>query len=260
MRQRLESILNLVARAPWWAGVGLAVLVYLLSAYVLPKVTLSSPILSGTPAGVARVGPVVSLLLLMAAGFSAYNSFRKSKLLERQTGSESIGELSWQRFETLVGEVFRRKGYAVEENSAAGPDGGVDLRLSKDGKTVFVQCKHWKARSVGVKIVRELFGIMTAASADHGVVVTYGDFTPEAREFAKANSIALIDGPKLTQLIASVQQSGNMQPEPAPAAQACPKCGSPMVLREARKGQHAGKKFYGCSKYPDCRGLISHAK
>ena len=91
-------------------------------------------------------------------------------------------------------------------------------------------------------------------------MVTYGDFTLEAREFAKANSIALIDGPKLTRMIASVQQSGNMQPEPAPAAQACPKCGSPRVLRDARKGQHAGKKFYGCSKYPDCRGLISHAK
>jgi ssDNA-binding Zn-finger/Zn-ribbon topoisomerase 1 len=34
----------------------------------------------------------------------------------------------------------------------------------------------------------------------------------------------------------------------------------PLVLREARKGPHAGKKFYGCSKYIDCRGLISHAK
>jgi restriction system protein len=255
LSRRRESFLDMVTRSPWWVGVSLAVLVYVLSAYVLPTVTLSSPILSGIPAGVARVGPVVSLLLLMAAGFSAYHDFRKSKLLERQTGSESIGELRWQRFETLVGEVFRRKGYAVEANSADGPDGGVDLRLSKDGKTVFVQCKHWKARSVGVKVARELFGIMTAAGADHGVVVTYGDFTPEAREFAKANSIALIDGPKLTQMIASVQQSGNMKPAPAPAVQACPKCGSPMVLREARKGPHAGKKFRGCSKYPGCRGL-----
>jgi restriction system protein len=251
--RRNENILDLLVKAPWWVGVTLAVVVYLVSVLVLPKITLASPILAGVPSGIARVGPIVSLLLLLAASLSAYHSLRKSKLLERQTGRGSIGELSWQRFEALVGEVFRRKGYSVDENMEDGPDGGVDLRLRKDGKTVFVQCKHWKARSVGVKVARELFGVMTAANADNGVVVTYGDFTPKAREFAKANSIVLIDGPKLTRMIASVQQSGNMQPEPDAVAQPCPKCGSSMVLREARKGPHAGKKFYGCSKYPGCR-------
>jgi restriction system protein len=63
----------------------------------------------------------------------------------------------------------------------------------------------------GVKVVRELFGVMAAKNVKHGIVATYGEFTSEAREFAKANSIALIDGLKLTQMIASVQQSGNMQ-------------------------------------------------
>ena len=164
-------------------------LVYVLSVYVLPKVTLSSPILAGVPAAVAHLGPPVSLLLLLAAGLSAFHRNRKLRLLERQTGLDSVGELSWQRFEALVSEAFRRKGYAVEENIEDGPDGGVDLRLRKDGKTVFVQCKHWKARSVGVKVVRELFGVLKAENANHGVVVTYGSFTPEALEFAKANSI-----------------------------------------------------------------------
>jgi restriction system protein len=81
----------------------------------------------------------------------------------------------------------------VLDNIEDGPDGGVDLRLRKNGQVVFVQCKHWKARSVGVKVVRELFGVMAAKHVKHGSVVTYGEFTPEAREFAKANSIALID-------------------------------------------------------------------
>jgi restriction system protein len=33
----------------------------------------------------------------------------------------------------------------------------------------------------------------------------------------------------------------------------CPKCGSELVLRTARKGPNAGKKFYGCSRFPSCR-------
>lgn len=37
----------------------------------------------------------------------------------------------------------------------------------------------------------------------------------------------------------------------------CPKCGIQMVLRTARQGTQAGKKFYGCPNYPKCRAVIS---
>lgn len=34
----------------------------------------------------------------------------------------------------------------------------------------------------------------------------------------------------------------------------CPKCGSEMALRTVKKGEHAGKQFLGCGKFPSCRG------
>ncbi|MGD0280616.1 MAG: topoisomerase DNA-binding C4 zinc finger domain-containing protein, partial [Smithella sp.] len=37
----------------------------------------------------------------------------------------------------------------------------------------------------------------------------------------------------------------------------CPQCGSPMSLREAKRGQNAGKQFWGCSKFPQCRGIVN---
>ncbi len=36
----------------------------------------------------------------------------------------------------------------------------------------------------------------------------------------------------------------------------CPKCGSPMVLREAKNGQNAGNQFWGCSRFPQCKGVL----
>lgn len=33
----------------------------------------------------------------------------------------------------------------------------------------------------------------------------------------------------------------------------CPKCGETLVLRTAKRGQNAGKQFYGCEGYPGCR-------
>ena len=37
------------------------------------------------------------------------------------------------------------------------------------------------------------------------------------------------------------------------AERKCPKCGSSMVLRTAKRGANAGKQFWGCSAYPRCR-------
>ena len=40
------------------------------------------------------------------------------------------------------------------------------------------------------------------------------------------------------------------------AAPACPVCGKEMRKRTAGKGANAGKAFWGCSGYPECRGLV----
>ncbi len=46
-------------------------------------------------------------------------------------------------------------------------------------------------------------------------------------------------------------------PAASDAALICPKCGSPLVLRKAKKGANAGNQFYGCSNFPHCRYIRS---
>jgi restriction system protein len=43
-------------------------------------------------------------------------------------------------------------------------------------------------------------------------------------------------------------------------APCCPKCGKPMRQRTARTGPHAGEPFWGCTGYPDCKGIRSVQK
>lgn len=38
-----------------------------------------------------------------------------------------------------------------------------------------------------------------------------------------------------------------------PEEKLCPKCGSKLVLRTAKKGNYQGNQFWGCSRYPKCR-------
>ncbi|MEA3464161.1 MAG: topoisomerase DNA-binding C4 zinc finger domain-containing protein [Patescibacteria group bacterium] len=37
----------------------------------------------------------------------------------------------------------------------------------------------------------------------------------------------------------------------------CPKCGLPMVLRNATRGRNRGKSFYGCINYPHCKMTVN---
>jgi restriction system protein len=212
MGRKYRGAFNELIRYPWWVSVGLAVMVYILSVFVIPYIPIPNPMVKGFITGIALMGPIISFLLLMVAGVSAFYSFRKGKQLEGQTSIDSIGNLSWRRFESLVSEAFRRKGYMALDNIEDGPDGGVDIVLRKDEQVVFVQCKHWKTKKVGVNIVRELLGAMTARNVNEGIVVTSGGFTQEAMDFAKSNSIQLIDENESTALIASVQKSGVQDP------------------------------------------------
>lgn len=37
----------------------------------------------------------------------------------------------------------------------------------------------------------------------------------------------------------------------------CPRCGSVMILRTARRGRDPGNSFWGCSTFPKCRAIVS---
>lgn len=191
-------------------------------------------------------------LLGIGALISIARRIRRNWLFRKALNDpEAVSEgMDWQQFERLVGEVFRRQGYTVEETGAAGPDGGIDLILRKGRKRFLVQCKQWRALKVGVKVVRELYGVVAAQGAAGGFVVTSGDFTEDARQFAASCKLTLIDGETLNYWIAG--DAGWSAPAPSPRN--CPLCRSPMVRRTVKRGSKAGTQFWSCSNYPGCRG------
>ncbi len=150
----------------------------------------------------------------------------------------------------------------MSERGGANPDGGVDLEMTKAGKRYLFQCKQWRARQVGVTVIRELCGVMATESARGGFVVTSGQFTREAAEFAARSRIELIDGARLQALIgrdtepAHAEVSAFIPASVRSVVPDCPGCGKPMVERRAKKGSLAGRAFWGCQDYPRCRRIV----
>jgi restriction system protein len=266
MARRRESSIEVLMRAPWWVAV-VGIIGYAFIGYAIPHLFKASPILAGA-AKTIHSGALLFLgACLVIAAFSALRGFLVSRKFDKQGREQDVKDLSWAQFEIIVGEAFRRKGYTVIENSGGGADGGIDLVLRKEGKKFYVQCKQWKVFTVGVKPVRELFGVVTANAADGGFFVTSGRYTEDAVQFARSTSIQLIDGPALDKLIAGLQSSDPLVQSapknydnfrldsPQQDAPVCPKCGSAMVRRTAKQGANAGKQFWGCSTYPACKGI-----
>jgi len=52
--------------------------------------------------------------------------------------------------------------------------------------------------------------------------------------------------------LTSVRTEARAQQEDAPV---CPECGKAMKRRKARSGVNAGQEFWGCTGYPDCKGV-----
>ena len=252
MARKNESVLNLLVECPWWVSVLVSGIAFVFLKFIVPSIDFGNTMANAFAKSLSNVALFVALVFLLPAPISALYSWRKRRLLDGQKGIDSVRALGWREFEELLGEAYRRQGYAVTENIAAGPDEGIDLGLKKDGGLVLVQCKQWKSTKVGVNIVRELLGVMTAKHATSGILITSGVFTQEAKNFAADKPIDLVEGNQLLQLIGNLQKRGVTSPKPAPA-NLCPKCGGEMVLRTAQKGSNPGQKFWGCSNFPKCR-------
>jgi len=268
-----DDLMSIGLKLPWKVGVAAAAVIFV--ALHVVAIYTGAPVATNT---LADLGSVVQhgLIHVLAEFFQyiipaglligttiGYFKQRQSGALfsvARASAKPTITSMSWRDFERLVGEVFRRQGFMVSGFGGRGPDGGVDLGLTKNGQRFLVQCKHWRKRQVGVIVVRELNGVVSAQGAHGGFVVTGGEFSHEAREFANSCDIKLIDGAALENLIGGMPSRNSaadagaaVAAEPKPM---CPQCGTAMIQRTAKKGQFAGQPFWGCGRYPKCTGIL----
>jgi restriction system protein len=268
-KNRFDQWIGFGSKLPWWTGVLFAWAAYAWlhavaareAAAVIESVDAGRLVGQTTFLRLVSVGQyLVPLGFLSVAAVSAYGRFRRRALHPRETttpGRSALNAMSGSQFELLMGESFRRKGYAVPPRSGC-VEGGLDLALKKGGDTFLVRYKQWRAIRVGADTVRELDAVMAERGVTGGFVVTSGTFTDEARAFALGKRIELIDGTALHALIRGVSVPAKVFRDPlsllTTGAPFCPECQSRMRQRKVRSGPQAGKAFWRCLRYPDCKG------
>ena len=128
----LKTLIGLAARLPWWLGLALALVSYvalhILAQKPVPAAMqpgqMGSFLLANLTQLLARVGQYA---LPFFFGVSALvSAFRRGKAERLYAAAarrpDAIRQMSWQDFEILVGEYFRRQGFSVTDNGGGFPE------------------------------------------------------------------------------------------------------------------------------------------
>jgi restriction system protein len=121
---------------------------------------------------------------------------------ERYRTIAELNDLSPDEFEHFVADLFRSQGYKAKVIGQQG-DHGVDIEVVNPSKErELVQCKKWRSRWLGEKVVRDFYGaFMHDQKAVRGYIVTTNYYSEAAKEWAKGKPIDLIDGDRLVEAI-----------------------------------------------------------
>ena len=250
-------------RTPGWMALAVGVLLLCLHRFSKAKLAAANPLPPLTPQAPVPVEPQMQRdirLDLVSEPRERDLPVPQARQAATHWSPAVFAAIEWRRFEAVCEKLFGQAGFETKSQSH-GADGGVDIWLysrNAAGPAAVVQCKHWQGKAVGVKEMREFFGVMASHKLTRGVYATTSTYTADAQQFAKDNSINALDGPGLLALIA--KRSPEQQQALLDVAHegeywrpTCASCGIKLVERKPAKG---GAGFWGCSSYPKCKSRL----
>lgn len=198
----------------------------------------------------------------------------KNVTLPTEDGTTQIDQVIVSVFGVFVIETKNMKGWIFGQANQSTWTQKIYRYTNKFQNPLRQNYKH-------VKILQSLLGL--ADEQIHPLVVFTGDskFKTEMPEnvtswgrhirFIKSKTERVLSEAEVDQIVEKIQ-AGKLEPfsrtqrehvqnvKKAVKKQkevVCPRCGSSMVLRTAKNGPNKGKQFWGCSKFPKCKGIIN---
>lgn len=179
-----KSLFAVLLRSPWWVSFAVAIAVGIAGFMLLPDRFKAVGALSGMP--------------FVVIGSMAFWRQMRAPNPERIAATlQALSAMSSRDFLTALEAGYRAEGYVVSRMTAD----GADLAISKAGRTSLVNCKRWKAATHGVEPLRELGFAVTAKDAGQGIYVALNALSDTAQRYASKNSIRILSGAGLAQLM-----------------------------------------------------------
>lgn len=186
-----KSLFAILLRSPWWISLAISLAIGLVARALLPPEYFLFGAMGGFP-------------FLVIAVIAAWRQFSAPSTAHVEATLAQIGAMSWRDFSAALGQALGREGFEVRRLDSA----AADFELLKAGRTVLLSGKRWKAARLGLEPFQALEAARRACDASSSICVTTGEVTANARQFAVAQQIRVIEGMELAQLLRPVLAAG----------------------------------------------------
>jgi restriction system protein len=181
LKMHESSLFAILLRQAWWISGLVAIAMFGLLRLILPS---EFALFAALP--FVAISAYVAWKQLRAPGAA-----RIAKTLER------LRALSWDEFAGAMEAAYRREGFQVRRLES----GRADFELVQGTRHTLVASKRWKATRTGIEPLRELQAARDAHQAHECIYVSVGEVTEQARAFATAKNIRVIQGADLVLLL-----------------------------------------------------------
>jgi len=175
-----NSLFAVLLRSSWWISAALSAGIFAATKLFLP-----------TEFAIFAASPFIVIAL-----YVAWKQLRAPSAARIASTLERITAMSRDELTAALEAGWRKQGYEVTRIAGA----QADLELRRAGRLSLVGCRRWKAASTGVEPLRELHAAGRAREAQELIYVAAGGITEQARAFAEANRIRLVQGAELAAL------------------------------------------------------------
>jgi hypothetical protein len=120
----------------------------------------------------------------------------------RQEILAAVRNLSWDGYQALIADIYRRKAFEVFPPPVSGSDLDViDLVVDRDGKRMLINCQLRGEEDIPAAAVTEMGNVVYNYSVAGAYLVADGSFAQDAVEIAPSTGVVLIDGQALIDLV-----------------------------------------------------------
>jgi restriction system protein len=182
-----KSLFAVLLRSPWWISLAISLGIALAAKALLPPPYFVFGAMGGFP-------------FVVIAVIAAYRQFSAPSSAHVAGTLAQIAAMSWREFSTALEQALAREGFELRRLDSA----AADFELSKAGRSVLLSARRWKAARLGLEPFQSLEAARNARDASSSICVSTGEVTDQARQFAAAHQIRVIEGMELAQLLRPV--------------------------------------------------------
>ena len=188
LKMAKNSLFAILLRKPWWLSIGIAALIGLVAAALLPRDYRAIGALSGLPFIIVGVVAAYRQRLLPSAA-------RVTQTVE------AVSAMNWPAFSKLLEPAFERDGFSVQAFKGE----AADFELERKGRVMLVSARRWKSARIGIEVLRQLQATRESAEAPDALCIALGDLSDTARAYSIEQRIAVWQGAELAQALRGVK-------------------------------------------------------